>query len=458
MASKPARVNITLERIRKLKVELETTEKAELMLWDSEQKGLGVRARKGREPNFIYAFRLDGNFRKLPLGACSEVTIEAARKLASEYAGQVQAGMDPSEKKKELAEARADRQAQTKREALTLGLAWSAYIETNKHRWSDHHLKDHQKAMMAPGQPRTRAKSDKTVAGVLWDLRNERLVDVPALIPDWARREGTKRPTTTKKAIRLLKTLLLEHNIVLKDAMGRAAEAKLRKALPKTIFKKVSLESSQLKEWWSGTLLLPPATSVYLRFQLLTGCRPSEGASLEWRNVDEKWHTLRVRDKVNKERVIPLTPYVIRMLTELKDYGQVVELKRKKRNYEPKSGEGLDYVFKAQTGGGHLTNADKGHNRVLVFAGISPEMNLHSLRKSFLSLWEQADLPSGAASQIVGHAPQSIGERHYVNRGMDRLRELMTHYEDWILEKGEVMAAEPAITNRSRRTLLKAVG
>ena len=459
-ASKTIRVNITPDRIRKLAKDLEESDKTELSIWDETQKALGVRAVKGRAPLFVFTYRQDGKFRKITIGACSGMTIEDARKKAAELYKTVYVDdADPQAEAELKTKAREQAKAKEEKDSLTLGSAWNTYIESNRHRWSEHHLNDHGKMMAAPGLPRRRS-TKLTVAGLLWDLRKVRLIDLPAKVPDWAREQAKHRPTQTKLCLRLLKTFLLEHDIALAETIGRSGQAKLRKALPKATIKKISLQAGHLKAWWTGTLLLPPATSSYLRFQLLTGARPTEGATLTWDNADLKWDTLTIRDKINGERTIPLTPYVKKLLLELRDYGQVIDIKRTKRKYEPvaapQGGDAPDYVFRAMTGPGHLTNADKGHNKVLAYAGLPKEMNLHALRKTFETLWEEADLPEGAANQITGHAAQTVKEKHYMNRSMDRIQDLMTRYENWILQQAGVDTETDAIINRPLKTLIKA--
>ena len=440
------------------------------LLWDSEAAGLALRTTPKGVKAWHFQFRIDGKPANFTIGSIDNWTLGDARTEARRLKVLVDRGEDPREEKKAKTVAREAKREKEKSEALTLGEAWSTYLEENTHRWSEHHLRDHNKMMAEPGLPRSRSKVKETVAGPLWGLRGARLIDIPALVPHWAKEEAKHRPTQAKLALRLLKTLLLEHDIVLKDAIGRSGQAKLRKALPKSVIKKTSIQESQLKAWWSGTLLLPPATSAYLRFLVITGARPTEGAMLDGNKIDLKWNTMTIRDKINSERTIPLTPYVKRMLLELREYAQVLALKRAERGYIQKeqSADSLyadninkaeqdpDYVFRAMTGTGHLTNADKGHNKVLSHAGLPKDLSLHSLRKSFETLWEQADLPSGAASQISGRAAQSIREKHYMNRDMDRLRDLLTRYEDWLLDKARVNHTEAAIQNRTRRTLLAA--
>jgi len=49
----------------------------------------------------------------------------------------------------------------------------------------------------------------------------------------------------------------------------------------------------------------------------------------------------------------------------------------------------------------------------------------------------------------------TVKEKQYMNRGMDRIRDLMVRYEEWILSKAGVNKETDAITNRSRKTLIK---
>ncbi len=60
-----------------------------------------------------------------------------------------------------------------------------------------------------------------------------------------------------------------------------------------------------------------PAISAYLQTLLLTGARPGEVLALRWEDFNTQWRGLTIRDKVEGERVIPLTPYVWHLLAAL---------------------------------------------------------------------------------------------------------------------------------------------
>ena len=65
-------------------------------------------------------------------------------------------------------------------------------------------------------------------------------------------------------------------------------------------------------------------------------------------------------------------------------------------------------------------------------------MTLHGLRRSFASLCEWIEVPSGIGAQIQGHKPQGVREQHYIRRQLDLLRMWRVKTEAWILEQSWV--------------------
>ena len=57
-----------------------------------------------------------------------------------------------------------------------------------------------------------------------------------------------------------------------------------------------------------------PVHAAYLQTLLLTGARREELAGLTWDCLDFQWKSLTIRDKVEGQRIIPLTPYVAALL------------------------------------------------------------------------------------------------------------------------------------------------
>ena len=150
---------------------------------------------------------------------------------------------------------------------------------------------------------------------------------------------------------------------------------------------------------------------------LLSGARREELASLRFCDVDFKWNSLTIRDKVDGQRVIPLTPYVANLLSALP-----------RRN---------EWVFSSSTSSsGRLADPRIAHNKACAIAGL--ELTLHGLRRSFASLCEWTETPAGIAAQIQGHKPQGVRERNYIRRPLDLLRMWHVKIEAWLLEQAGV--------------------
>jgi integrase len=144
-------------------------------------------------------------------------------------------------------------------------------------------------------------------------------LNAPA-IEAWAVKEAKTRPTAGRLALRCLKAFLNwcsdqpEYAPAL-QGLNPAKTKKAREALGKAGVKQDALLREQLKVWFAAVQQLPnPVASAYLQTLLLTGARPGEVLGLRWDDINTKWKGLTIRDKVEGERVIPLTPYVSQLL------------------------------------------------------------------------------------------------------------------------------------------------
>ena len=183
--------------------------------------------------------------------------------------------------------------------------------------------------------------------------------------------------------------------------------------------KQDALLKEQLPAWFSAVRTLSnPTVSAYLQAVLLTGARPGEVLAMRWDDLNPQWRGLTIRDKVEGERVIPLTPYVWHLLAALP-----------RRNV---------YVFASdRKAGSPITEPNPAHDRACKVAGV-PDLTLHGLRRSFKSLTEWLEVPAGVVAQIQGHKPSATAEKHYTVRPLDLLRMHHERIEAWILEQAGV--------------------
>jgi integrase len=136
--------------------------------------------------------------------------------------------------------------------------------------------------------------------------------------------------------------------------------------------------------------------------------------------VDFQWKALRIRDKVEGQRTIPLTPYVSHLLGTL-----------------PRLAKNPHVFTSASAASGRLQDARANHTRALRKAGL-PHVTLHGLRRSFGTLAEWVEVPVGIVAQIQGHKPSALAEKHYRVRPLDLLRLWHERIETWVLEQARL--------------------
>lgn len=420
-----AKVKLTAGRIEKFQCD---ADKSQSFLWCSEVPGLGVRATSAsNEKRYIFQAKVKGQTMRLTVGRVSAWSIPEAQVEARRLQILIDQGNDPRQVRANEDSAKEERAIalleQETREAITLDVAWTEYVEERKPHWSQSHYHDHIRAVQAGGQKRTRSNKEFTEPGILTALSSIRLIDLTAeVIEEWAMREAAKRPTRARLTLRLLKAFLFwcsrhsTYKAIIKENVAQSKKAREYLGKPKP--KNDVLQREQLNAWFDAVKQLGnPIISAYLQSLLLIGSRREELAALRWSDIDFQWNSITIRDKVEGMRVIPLTPYVSHLLAALP-----------RRN---------EWVFSSPTSAsGRLADPRIAHNKACAIAGL--DMTLHGLRRSFATLCEWTETPAGIAAQIQGHAPQGVREQNYIRRPLDLLRMWHTKFEEWILKQAEI--------------------
>jgi len=437
-------------------------------LWDTEAPGLAVRATASGAKAFIFESKLNRRTIRITLGdvrawvlksvwAKGKETQRGAREEANRLKTIIDQGKDPRqvaademaaerEKREEQVAAILAEDEKARRSQITLGEVWGRYIEARRSKWSARHLFDHQKIMRPE---RTKGEGDKArtlTAGVLASLAPLPLSALtPERIGEWLEAETPKRGTQAALAFRLLRAFINWCNeqpeykgIAAPDACARKVS---REHLPRAKAKSDALQREQLRLWFDAVRRIQnPTISTYLQGLLLTGPRREELASLRWQDVDFQWNSLTIRDKVEGERTIPLTPYFASLLRMLKAKNETAPTVRRLQTLKERGQEWTPspWVFSSQTSEtGRLQEPSIAHRKALAAVGLPP-VSLHGLRRSFGTLSEWCEVPVGVVAQIQGHKPSATAEKHYRVRPLDLLRMWHTRIEAWILEQAGI--------------------
>lgn len=443
--------------------------KQQAFLRDTKAPSLRVRVTAAGAKSYVFEAKLNRHNIRRTIGDVRTWSIEQARQEANRLRVTLDGGNDPRELERqrqaekvaqEVAAAEAAEQAQKEAAAaaLTVGEVWGMYLEARRPHWGETHYADHVKLARAGGEVSKRGTRGRgrTIAMPLHALMGLplRSLDSPA-VEAWAAREAKTRPTSARLAWRLLKVFLNwcaeqpEYAGLLPDK-NAAATRKTREALGKAKAKTDALLREQLPAWFAAVRGINNSViAAALQTMLLTGARPGEVLAMRWEDLNLQWRGLTIRDKVEGERVIPLTPYVSQLLAALPRRNEWVfastrtvkmdskNMERRERRAHAK-GESmaLGEVIEASASG-YITEPRSHHACACHTAGIDG-LTLHGLRRSFKSLTEWLEIPAGVVAQVMGHKPSATAEKHYTVRPLDLLRVHHERIEAWILEQASV--------------------
>ena len=425
------RENFTVGRLLAFKCD---ADRKQSIFWDGKTPGLGLRVTAAGAKSFIFETRLHGKTLRITIGDVRTWTVGDAQAEATRLKTMTDQGIDPRQvlvdrlateqavRDAKEAEA-ASTDAQRVRESVTLSTVWLEYVAERSPQWSEHHIAAHRKIIQIGGEHRARSPK-LTEPGPLASLAGLRLIDLTmARMDAWAKVEALTRPSSARLAVRLLKACLnwcaLHPTYADIVTVNAAKSVKARESLGKPKVKHDLLQREQLAAWFAAVQKIRnPVISAYLQCLLLTGARREEMASLRWDDVDFRWGSLKLNDKVEDFRMVPMTPYVAHLIATL-----------------PRRSE---WVFSSPAAAsGRLAEPRIAHNEAVAAAGL-PHLTLHGLRRSFATLCEWTETPAGIAAQIQGHAPQGVREQNYIRRPLDLLRMWHVKIESWMLAQAEI--------------------
>lgn len=360
-----AKVKLTAGRITNFKCD---EGKAQAFLWCAEVPGLGVRATANSDSKrYIFQAKVKGQSMRVTIGNVSSWSIAQAQAEARRLQTMIDNGDDPRQVKadKEAAKMEAilakkleaeDLEVQRVRESITVSMVWDEYLKARQPHWGARHYADHLDAMQKGGEIRKRSHK-LTEPGTLRPLAEVRLIDLTTeMVSEWAKMESKKRPGRARLANRLFSVFLTwcaqepAYREIVK--FNPTKNKSVRELLGKPAKKNDVLQREQLPAWFAAVKQIAnPVISAYLQCLLLTGARPNELPALRWTDIDFQWNNLTIRDKIEGQRVIPLTPYIKHLLAGL-----------------PRRSE---WVFSSPTAAsGHLTDPHDAHYKVCAVPGL----------------------------------------------------------------------------------------
>ena len=373
---------------------------AEVVLWDQEVRGFGIRARVGGTKTYILHYRArtgrGAALRKLTIGKHgSPWTPDMARTEAKRLLGLIASGEDPAERRA------------TERKALTLAELCDLYlVEGTTHKKPStlkadlgrivHHIKP------LLGRVRVDKLAREDIERLLLDVKAGKTA---------APTEGERKPGSiatggsgvAAQCVALMSTLL-----------AFAVTRGLRSDNPARGVKKPPVRKMErfLSEDEIARLAVAlaaefsrtgnPYAAAAIKLLLLTGGRRGEILGLQWQHVDFERQCLRLPDSKTGAKVVYLNPPALEVLAGL-----------------PRM-ESNAHVFPGKPEQAPIGGIDKVWFRVRASAGLRG-VRLHDLRHSFASMGVAGGLSLPIIGALLGHKhPATTGR--YAHLSADPLR------------------------------------
>lgn len=342
---------------------------------------------------FRYRDRVTGKLRDRGLGPARDVTLEQARNSARVARGELRAGVDPIDARKEQrTEARRQRL-----QAVTFGQCTDRYIESHRAAWrSEKHahqwrstLDTYAVALLATPVADIDGASVIEALEPIWTTKTETATRVRQRIEavlDWATARQYRRGDNPARWRGHLDHLLPKPN-KLKGVQPRAA-----------------LPYLDAPAFFETLRAQPGMAPIALQLQILTATRPGEVVGSQWGEFDLDnltWTIPGDRMKAGKPHRIPLAPEAAELLKRI-----------------PRAGK---FVFPGVRGNCMTTAAP-----LKVLKVLRPGMTAHGFRSTFRD-WaaDMTAFPREVAEQALAHSLPDKTEAAYRRTDLFQKRALL---------------------------------
>ena len=414
------RVKLTKTTVAKV----EPVEGRQVLLWDAELRGFGLRVSPGGAKSFIFQRRIGKRERRVTIGRAGEISAEAARKKALGLASQFADGFDPVKE----AEVKAAQE-------VTLRDAFESYIA----------------APSAKGGGKGKSKKERTIRDIRFQMtRFDDWLNLPlaAITEDMVKARHVTlakvSPAQANLCFRYLRAAInyaiadsdADNPVLARNPVDRLNRTKQWAALDAA---KGYVATDNLAEYVATvqTALIGTKHEREHRdailFILLTGCRHAEVMGdrksgyepLRWDRVNLDRATAYFPEPKNRR---PFTVYLSR---------QLVAMLRARHEVSGASA----YVF-ANAEGVVQEDLRDAHARIAKASGI--KATSHDLRRTFISAANRARVPAYTMKALVNHAT-GAGDvtAGYVQVEEGDLREAAQAVADYILSPARTVPNVP---------------
>jgi integrase len=374
-----------------------------LIEWDKEIKGFGVRITAGEAVAFVLSYRnKEGKKHRYTIGRYPEMLSDAARDEATELKKGIRNGIDPLEQKKKLNEAPPSLDgAEPTFKVLTVRYLEEWAVYKKPHSIRDDKLK---------------------INGILSQLNDRAITSITQDEVEKLKLDLQATPYQANRTLALLSKMF-----------KLAVKWKYRPDNPVYGVKKFPEHPRHVYLKQEQVAALKKALDQYeyqntadvIRLLLLTGAREGEALKADWSEFDLKlgvWNKPRRHMKGNKEHHLPLGEDALGLLHKMKP--------KKKGPLFP-AGLGASEKHRVTIrrpwiqickAAGLVTAVEKTGKRRHKVIRYKPNFHIHDLRHTYGSWLVQDGVPIYDVKELLGHAQVATTERFYGHHDDKSLR------------------------------------
>lgn len=353
----------------------------DIFVWDTEVPGFGLRVWPSGKRVFVLQYRTRHRQTRRPvIGQYDTMRPEQARRIARQWAAEVQRGHDPSGERKEA------------RKAPTVADLAERYMT------------EHARAKKRPRS----VKSDETILRlhILPTLGTKKAIAVTRADISKLHHAMGSTPGAANRTLALLSKMmnLAEKWDVRPDGTNpcrhveRNPERKMERFLSADELNRLGAAFADAEQ----TRTELPNVIAAIRLLIFTGMRLNEVLTLRWKHVDLEGRCLHLPESKTGAKAVYLSAPALEVLTRVDRQ------------------EGSPWVIAGARPGAHLVNLRKPWHRIRQRAGLD-DVRLHDLRHSFASI--AAGLGEGLPiiGKLLGHT-QAATTHRYAHLAADPVR------------------------------------
>ncbi len=341
--------------------------KKDILVFDDEQTGLGVRVTAGGGKSFLAQYRHEGEKRRVPLGSCSAISLASARDAVRAMLGDVAKGRDPARERKEAAR-------EAKRKAAHEALTLAALLE----QWEALRLADKRERYAAEAVRAVRVAFDKRLPLPAADLDRAAVVRVlDALAKDGKTAMASRTAAYGRACYQwAIKRGSLETNPFANLPLTPVAK------------RERVLTDAELAAVWKATDGPGPFNAI-VRVLMLTGQRREEVTAMAWEEIAGDlsiWTVPASRAKNGAAHLVPLSSHAQAILRAAPRVG------------------GTDLVFPGRNG--PFNGFSKAKEALDNVCGVK-EWRLHDLRRTMATGLQRLGVRLEVTEAVLNHVAGS---------------------------------------------------